>query len=83
MRGGGDSGSGGLVGGVGHHFVRFVGVVIAVDALGLGAWWLLPADGSIRTGVLLGTLVVAPLLGFLLVYAPAASASRERAGDDR
>ncbi|MFB6251717.1 MAG: hypothetical protein ABEI27_08545 [Halobellus sp.] len=79
----GSGSEGGLVGGVGHHFVRFVAVVIAVDAFGLGAWWLLPAGDSIRTGVLLGTLLVAPLLGFLLVYAPAVTTARERARDER
>jgi hypothetical protein len=79
----GSGSDGGLTGGIGHHFVRFIAVVVAVDAFGLGAWWLLPAGGSIRTGVLLGTLVVAPLLGFLIVYAPAVSAARRRTGDER
>ncbi|MGQ4554463.1 DUF7534 family protein [Halobellus sp. GM3] len=54
-------------------FLRFVAVVFAVDVLGLGLWQVLPPETSIRTAVLFGTLVVAPLLGFLLVYAPAAS----------
>jgi len=73
-----DDGDEGPVGGIGHHFVRFVSVVLAVDAVGLGAWLLLPAGTSLRTAVLVGTLVVAPLLGFLLVYAPEASRSRKR-----
>ena len=59
--------------GVRRTVVRFAAIVIAVDAVGLGAWSLLPPESGIRTGILLGTLVVAPLLGFLLVYAPAAS----------
>ncbi|MFB6089750.1 MAG: hypothetical protein ABEJ97_01710 [Halobellus sp.] len=66
----------GRAGGIGHHFLRFVSVVLVVDALGLGAWWLLPAGAPLRTGVLVGTLVVAPLLGFLLVYAPEATRAR-------
>jgi len=57
--------------------LRFAGVVIAVDLLGLGAWCLLPPETSIRTGVLFGTLVVAPLVGFLVVYAPAVSRAGE------
>jgi quinol-cytochrome oxidoreductase complex cytochrome b subunit len=63
--------------GVGRPFLRFAAIVIAVDVVGLGAWSLLPPASRIRTGVLLGTLVVAPLLGFLLVYAPAASRAGE------
>ncbi|MFA1610094.1 DUF7534 family protein [Halobellus rubicundus] len=69
---------GGFERGVAHHFLRFVSVVLAVDALGLGVWWLLPPEASIRTVVLVGTLIVAPLLGFLLVYAPTVSRSRAR-----
>ncbi|WP_144906474.1 DUF7534 family protein [Halobellus captivus] len=53
--------------------LRFIGVVLAVDALGLVVWQLLPPGTSARTIVLFGTLLVAPLLGFLVVYAPALS----------
>jgi quinol-cytochrome oxidoreductase complex cytochrome b subunit len=63
--------------GVRRSFLRFAAIVIAVDVVGLGAWSLLPPESRIRTGVLLGTLVVAPLVGFLLVYAPAASRAGE------
>ncbi|MBB6646512.1 hypothetical protein [Halobellus ruber] len=56
-----------------RNFLRFATVVVVADAVGLGAWSLLPVGTGIRTGVLFGTLVVAPLLGFLLVYAPSAS----------
>lgn len=56
-----------------RNFLRFVGVVLAVDLVGLGAWRLLPAESGVRTWILFGTLVLAPLVGFLLVYAPAAS----------
>ena len=56
-----------------RSFLRFVGVVVAVDLVGLGAWSVLPPETGVRTGVLFGTLVIAPLFGFLLVYAPAAS----------
>jgi len=56
-----------------RSFLRFAAVVVAVDLVGLGAWRLLPPGSGIRTGVLFGTLVAAPLVGFLLVYAPAAS----------
>lgn len=59
-----------------RSLLRFAAVVVAVDLVGLGAWRLLPPESGIRTGVLFGTLVVAPLLGFLLVYAPAASRAR-------
>lgn len=59
------------------NVLRFAGVVVAVDLLGLGAWRLLPPESSIRTGVLFGTLVAAPLVGFLLVYAPAVSRASE------
>ncbi|MFC6874502.1 hypothetical protein [Halobellus marinus] len=55
------------------NFLRFVAVVLVVDALGLGLWQLLPPETSIRTAILLGTLVLAPLLGFLVVYVPAAA----------
>ncbi|WP_311173138.1 hypothetical protein [Halobellus ordinarius] len=55
------------------NFLRFVAVVLVVDALGLGLWQLLPPETPIRTAILLGTLVVAPLLGFLVVYVPAAA----------
>jgi len=51
--------------------LRFVAVVLVVDALGLGLWRLLPPETQLRTAVLFGTLVLAPLFGFLLVYAPA------------
>jgi quinol-cytochrome oxidoreductase complex cytochrome b subunit len=51
--------------------LRFAGVVLVVDVLGLGLWRLLPPETQLRAAVLFGTLVVAPLLGFLLVYAPA------------
>lgn len=56
-----------------RNFLRFVGVVLAVDLVGLGAWRLLPAESGVRTWILFGTLVLAPLVGFVLVYAPAAS----------
>ena len=56
-----------------RNFLRFAAVVVAVDLVGLGAWRLLPPQSGIRTGVLFGTLVAAPLVGFLLVYAPVAS----------
>jgi len=56
-----------------RNFLRFAAIVVAVDLVGLGAWRLLPPESGIRTGVLFGTLVVAPLVGFLLVYAPVAS----------
>ena len=46
---------------------------LGVDALGLGLWRLLPPETSIRTTILFGTLVLAPLLGFLVVYVPAAA----------
>ncbi|MFB6091542.1 MAG: hypothetical protein ABEK02_00870 [Haloquadratum sp.] len=57
-------------GGVRWYFLRFVGVVLAVDVLGLGVWWLLPPEAPIRTAVLVGTLILGPVVGFLLVYAP-------------
>ena len=57
--------------------LRFVTVVLVVDALGLGLWRLLPPETQLRTLVLFGTLVVAPLLGFLVVYAPAVADERE------
>jgi quinol-cytochrome oxidoreductase complex cytochrome b subunit len=60
-----------------RNVLQFAAVVVAVDVVGLGAWSLLPPATGIRTGVLFGTLVVAPLLGFLLVYAPAASRAGE------
>ena len=63
------------------NFLRFAAVVIAVDVLGLGVWRLLPPETSIRTGLLLGTLIVAPLVGFLVVYLPMATEARERAND--
>ncbi|WP_336021667.1 hypothetical protein [Halobellus salinisoli] len=56
--------------------LRFVTVVIVVDALGLLAWALLPPETTARTVVLFGTLLAAPLLGFLVVYAPALSGPR-------
>lgn len=42
--------------------------MILVDFLGLGVWAILPASVGIRQYVLLGTLVVAPLIAFLLTY---------------
>ncbi len=60
-----------------RNFLRFAAVVVATDLVGLGAWRLLPPGSGIRTGVLFGTLVVAPLVGFLVVYAPAASRAGE------
>jgi hypothetical protein len=63
--------------GVRANFLRFAGIVILVDLVGLGAWWLLPPATSIRTGVLFGTLVLAPLVGFLVVYLPLVSRSAE------
>lgn len=57
--------------------LRFVAVVLGVDVAGLGAWRLLLAGGGVRTWVLFGTLVLAPLVGFLIVYAPAASRAGE------
>ena len=60
-----------------RNVLRFAAVVVAVDLVGLGAWSLLPPESGIRTGVLFGTLVVAPLVGFLLVYAPAAARADE------
>jgi hypothetical protein len=59
------------------NLLRFLGVLLAIDFLGLGAWRLLPPGASIRTGVLFGTLIVAPLVGFLVVYAPAVSQAGE------
>lgn len=59
------------------NVVRFVAIVLAVDLVGLGAWRLLPPEASIRTGVLFGALVIGPLVGFLVVYAPAASRAAE------
>jgi len=60
-----------------RNFLRFAAVVVAVDLVGLGAWGLRPPGSGIRTGILFGTLVIAPLLGFLLVYAPVASRASE------
>ena len=57
--------------------LRFLGVVVVVDVIGLGAWRLLPPETSIRTGVLFGTLVIGPVVGFLLVYAPVVSQASE------
>jgi quinol-cytochrome oxidoreductase complex cytochrome b subunit len=59
------------------NLLRFVAVVLVVDALGLGLWRILPPGTSIRTVALFGTLVLAPLFGFLLVYVPAATGARE------
>lgn len=42
--------------------------MILVDFLGLGLWVILPASAGFRQYVLLGTLVVAPLVAFLLTY---------------
>jgi len=53
-----------------------VTVVLVVDVFGLGVWQLLPPGSSARTVVLFGTLLAAPLLGFLVVYAPAVSGSK-------
>ena len=63
------------LGDVRSNLLRFVAVVLVVDLLGLGLWSLLPPGTTIRTAILFGTLLVAPLLGFLVVYAPAVSAS--------
>ncbi|WP_049986402.1 hypothetical protein [Halobellus rufus] len=62
--------------GVRSDLLRFVAVVLVVDALGLLAWRLLPPATNARTIVLFGTLLAAPLLGFLYVYAPAVSGPR-------
>lgn len=59
------------------NLLQFLGVLLAVDFLGLGAWRLLPPGTSIRTGILFGTLIVAPLVGFLVVYAPVVSQAGE------
>ncbi|MFD1597966.1 hypothetical protein [Halobellus rarus] len=64
------------LGDVKSNLLRFVAVVLVVDVLGLGLWSLLPPETTVRTGILFGTLLVAPLLGFLVVYAPAVSASK-------
>jgi uncharacterized membrane protein YeiH len=52
------------------HLTRFLVVMFAVDAVGLGVWAILPATAGIRQYVLLGTLVVAPLIAFLVTYGP-------------
>ncbi|ELZ29788.1 hypothetical protein C474_12166 [Halogeometricum pallidum JCM 14848] len=51
-----------------RHLSRFLVVMILVDFLGLGLWVILPASAGFRQYVLLGTLVVAPLVAFLLTY---------------
>ncbi|ADQ68306.1 hypothetical protein C499_14665 [Halogeometricum borinquense DSM 11551] len=53
-----------------HHLSRFLFVMLAVDALGLGVWAILPETVGIRQLVLLGTLIVAPLIAFLVTYGP-------------
>jgi hypothetical protein len=53
------------------HLGRFLVVMLAVDLLGLGLWWLLPAGTAPRQFVLLGTLAVAPAVAFLVTYGPA------------
>jgi hypothetical protein len=63
------------LGDVKSNLVRFVVVVLTVDVLGLGLWSLLPPATTVRTAILFGTLLVAPLLGFLVVYAPAVAES--------
>lgn len=52
------------------HLSRFVAVMLVADALGLGVWYLLPESAGVRQFVLLGTLVVAPLIAFLVTYGP-------------
>ncbi|SFR35154.1 DUF7534 family protein [Halogeometricum limi] len=52
------------------HLSRFLTVMILVDFLGLGVFALLPPSVGIRQYVLLGTLVVAPLVAFLVTYGP-------------
>jgi hypothetical protein len=44
--------------------------MLLVDFLGLGVWVILPASAGFRRYVLLGTLVVAPLIAFLVTYGP-------------
>lgn len=60
------------------HLSRFVAVMLAVDALGLGVWYLLPETAEIRQLVLLGTLVVSPLVAFLATYGPEFRGGRPR-----
>ena len=60
------------------NLVRFIAVVIAIDALGIGLWGLFPPGTSIRTAILFGTLVAAPFVGFLVVYVPAAASLSDR-----
>jgi len=63
------------LGDVRSNLLWFLAVVLVVDALGLTLWGLLPSETTIRTAILFGTLLVAPLLGFLVVYGPAVSES--------
>lgn len=44
--------------------------MLLVDAVGLGAWALFPAGTAPRTYVLFGTLLVAPIVAFLVTYGP-------------
>ena len=53
-----------------QHLSRFLTVMLLVDFLGLGVWVILPASAGFRRYVLLGTLVVAPLIAFLVTYGP-------------
>jgi hypothetical protein len=53
-----------------QHLSRFIVVMVLVDFLGLGVWAILPPSAGFRQYVLLGTLVVAPLIGFLVTYGP-------------
>lgn len=52
------------------HLVRFLTVMLVVDAVGLGAWALFPPGTAPRTYVLFGTLLVAPVVAFLITYGP-------------
>jgi hypothetical protein len=52
------------------HLGRFLAVMLVVDALGLGVWTLFPVGTAPRTYVLFGTLLVAPIIAFLVTYGP-------------
>ncbi|MFC6826714.1 hypothetical protein [Halopelagius fulvigenes] len=52
------------------HLVRFLTVMLAVDAVGLLAWSLFPEGTTPRTYLLFGTLLVAPIVAFLVTYGP-------------